>query len=441
MAASLSEAKKWGRKRCERLIYRIGGLPVAVGALLFRESPGIAGPLRATYAANYWQPEGPQDFFELLTAGMIWPVALLGAACWFTWRNGRVTRGRSGKSCMRQFAEELGAYFSAGVLPPWYYAFELHEGGVKPQRFINRFETKRGYYEILARRRGSHSPLGDKLAFAQRCQDFQVPTVPVLAAAVDGEVTCFDPAGLPTADLFVKPVRGRGGTGAERWDYVGGGHYRSADLPPVSEANFLNRLRSESRDSPRIVQPLMVNCEELGELNNGALSTIRVVTCLDERDHPEVVAAAMRMAVGDNHRVDNFHAGGIASAVDLQSGALGPASNMGMDARLGWLDRHPDSRGRITGRRLPRWEDTCRLAEHAHRAFDDRVVVGWDIAVTPDGPTVVEGNAAPDLDIIQRTRRSGLADSRLCELLRHHLREPGPAPYAAVSMPSSPSLR
>src|SRR5919112_1978475 len=90
-------------------------------------------------------------------------------------------------------------------------------------------------------------------------------------------------------------------------------------------------------------------CAELNDINNGALSTIRVVTCLNEHGWPEVVAAAMRMAKGDNHRVDNFHAGGIASAVDLQSGELGPASNMGMDARAGWLDRHPDSGGQITG--------------------------------------------------------------------------------------------
>jgi hypothetical protein len=94
-----------------------------------------------------------------------------------------------------------------------------------------------------------------------------------------------------------------------------------------------------------------------------------------------------------------------------------------MDARAGWLDRHPDSGGQITGRQVPRWEEVCRLAERAHWAFDDRVMIGWDIAVTPDGPVLVEGNAAPDLDIIQRTRRSGLGESRLCQLLRYHVSE------------------
>ena len=34
----------------------------------------------------------------------------------------------------------------------------------------------------------------------------------------------------------------------------------------------------------------------------------------------------------------------------------------------------------------------------------------------------MEGNAAPDFDIVQRMTRSGLADSRLSELLLHHMK-------------------
>jgi glutathione synthase/RimK-type ligase-like ATP-grasp enzyme len=102
-----------------------------------------------------------------------------------------------------------------------------------------------------------------------------------------------------------------------------------------------------------------------------------------------------------------------------------------MDVRLGWLDRHPNSGAQIQGRIVPQWAEMRDLAERAHRAFDDRVVVGWDIAPTPDGPILVEGNGGPDFDIIQRTRRAGLANSRLTELLRYHLNEPAAVPAAA----------
>ena len=41
----------------------------------------------------------------------------------------------------------------------------------------------------------------------------------------------------------------------------------------------------------------------------------------------------MRMAIDGNHVVDNLHAGGIAAAVDLDAGTLGPASDLGADVR------------------------------------------------------------------------------------------------------------
>jgi len=150
-----------------------------------------------------------------------------------------------------------------------------------------------------------------------------------------------------------------------------------------------------------------------------------VLTCLNEQGEPEVVGAAMRMAIGVNHVVDNLHTGGIATAVDLDTGALGPASNLGADARLGWMDRHPVSGAQITGTRLPLWNEVREFALRAHRAFADRVLVGWDIAVTPNGPVLVEGNGCPDLDIMQRFVRGGLMAARLGALLAFHVSQLG----------------
>jgi hypothetical protein len=262
--------------------------------------------------------------------------------------------------------------------------------------------------------------LNDKAAFAERCRANQIHTVPVLATASAGQVTMIEGEHLPADDLFVKPIMGRGGTGAERWDYRDG-RYVGADGVELDERQFLDRLRLKSQSASLLVQPRVRNCSELDDINNDALSTIRVVTCLNEDGLPEVVAGVMRMAVGDNHRVDNFHAGGIAAGIDLDSGRLDSASDLGTDSRLGWVDRHPNSGAPIRGRVVPLWKEIRALAERAHRAFPERVVIGWDIAPAKDGPVVVEGNAAPDLDIIQRIARTGLAHGRLGELLEYHL--------------------
>ena len=128
--------------------------------------------------------------------------------------------------------------------------------------------------------------------------------------------------------------------------------------------------------------------------------------------HPEIIGAAARMAIGANHVVDNLHAGGIAAAVDVQTGILSRASNLGADASLGWLDRHPVTGARIAGTRLPMWDDVREFALRAHRGFSDRVLIGWDIAITPDGPVMVEGNGSPDLDIMQRFVPAALVQLR-----------------------------
>jgi hypothetical protein len=122
-----------------------------------------------------------------------------------------------------------------------------------------------------------------------------------------------------------------------------------------------------------------------------------------------------------------MHAGGIGALVDVASGTLGKASNLGSDARLGWFSAHPDSGAKIEGRVLPFWEETKGRAVAAHRHFSDRVVVGWDIAILEDGPIFIEGNGNPDLDILQRFMRTGLREHRFAALLAHHLRQRGAA--------------
>lgn len=405
----------------ERLIYRVAGLPLAVAALFTSSSEAPAASLRAMYAANYWRPADLPDLAELLLASLVWPVGLIAAAAWYAWMNGRVVRECCGKSRPRQFVEEVRAYFSAGVLPPWYYMFELYDGRADCRSYLNRFETKQGYYPIIRRLRGEISALNDKIAFAETCRAHQLRTIPLVATASAGEVILLGGEHLPPCDLFVKPANGRGGKGTERWDHAGHGRYIDGEAKALDEAGFLERLGRRSHSASLVVQPRLRNCAGLRDLNNDALSTVRIVTCLDEKDRAEVVAGVMRMAVGDNHKVDNFHAGGIAAAVDLPSGELGSASDLGMDARMGWVERHPDSGAQIRGRVVPGWREACALAERAHRAFPERAVIGWDIAPTEDGPVIVEGNAAPDFDIVQRMTRSGLAESRLGKLLLHHM--------------------
>jgi hypothetical protein len=405
------------RQTAERLVYRVAGLPVALRARRGSD------PLRSVFADRYWHPRGGAELSELIAGILLSPIAVIGASLWFIARNGPIVRRRYHKGIAAQIGEQLKLYFSDGVLAPWYYIFSLHdEGEARAPTFIQRFETKTCYFRLLKDRKGS--PLTDKVRFAEYCATNGIPCVHTIAS-LHGE----DPGrSLPDQDLFVKPTGGRGGRGAERWDCGGPSTFVGPNAEELSGAQLLHRLVERSRDTPLIVQPRMRPHPDLEPLTAGALPTVRVLTCLNEEDEPEVMAAMIRSSFGSSRTVDNLHAGGIGALVDVDSGRLGKASNLGADARLGWFSEHPDSGAAIEGTVVPCWELVKSAAVAAHRRFTDRVVIGWDVAVLADGPIFIEGNGNPDLDILQRFMLIGLREHRFARLLAHHLRQRGAVP-------------
>ena len=415
MPSKLSAAE-----RAERLVYRVGGLPVAISAL-GRAKGGTDSDqiLGAAFTERYWHPADVAEWLELIGGMILSPVAVLGSSLWYTARNGPAIKRRTGKGLARQYAEQLKLYVAVGALAPWYYLFSLDEDSSsdRARSFLQRFETKTALFPLLKQRKGS--PLNDKARFAEYCTKHGIRCVPVLAN-LDGKSR---PADLPDADLFVKPSKGRGGRGAERWDRVGPSLYEGPEGVRLSTAGLLDRLVRHSRRTPLVVQPRLSPHADVARLTSGALPTARIVTCLDEQGDPEVMISVFRMSIGSNRTVDNMHAGGIAAAPDISTGRLSRASDLGMDSRLGWFTVHPDTGERIEGRVLPCWEQAKQLALNAHRAFPDRTVVGWDIAILEDGPILVEGNGNPDMDIIQRFMRVGLKRHRFGELIAWHIRQ------------------
>jgi len=171
----------------------------------------------------------------------------------------------------------------------------------------------------------------------------------------------------------------------------------------------------------RLLQPRLLNHPEIRDLSGEVLSTIRLVTLHDEKGGFECTHAVFKMAASPSAVVDNFHAGGIAAKVDLASGELGRAVDLGFTPGHGWCESHPITGVPILGRKLPLWSEVVALVLRAHAAIPMRTLVGWDVALLPDGPVLVEAQGSSDLDFVQRTHEAGLGASRCGELLAHHV--------------------
>ena len=414
------------RRHADGVLWR--GAAIGLLLNLFLVPGRFPSPMRTignAYSAQFWRRATPGEWLDIAIASLIWPVGVVLSALWFTRRNGAIVAERFSVPTVRQFGDQLRLAVTSGLMPPWYYIFEFYRPGRMQlaRAYLTRGQTKYGAYTILKEARASSSPLVDKEEFALFCAQRQIAALAVLLSVHDGELRgeIRSAKGLPDRDLFVKPVCGRGGRGAERWDHVGRGSYRLTTGLELDGEEFLERLRAMSRSQPFLVQERARNNRAIRALSNGALNTIRMISCLDEEDRPEIIGAVLRIAVGENVTVDNVHAGGLAAAIDLGSGRLSQATEMGLDANLGWIDRHPDTGRRITGRVIPMWEEACELVRKAHIAFQDRVVIGWDVAIMADRPRLVEGNGGPDTDLIQRPLQTPLGNGRLGSLLAHHL--------------------
>jgi hypothetical protein len=427
----------------ESIVYRACGLPLLAQGFVGqrREPPSPKAALREAYLGRARRLTSAEDLIALVVALAVWPVAVPICALALTLRNGRIIAARTGRTPLQQYLDQIRLALREGILPPWYYIFELFEAERRSEAalFITRWETKRAIYPML-RDPPPRSPLADKAAFARHCERHGVASAPLLAVACGGVLRFAAPDGrAPAHDLFIKPATGRGGAGAEAWSYIGRDRFQSGQGEVLGAAALAGRLARRSRWRSLVVQPRLVNDPRLGDLACGALATARILTCLSEEGQPEIMGAVFRMPSRAGAAVDNFHAGGVAAHVDLETGRLSSATDLGLRAAIGWRSRHPASRAPIEGRVLPHWPAAKALAIKAHRAFADHVLVGWDIALLADGPCVVEGNGGPDLDIMQRPARTPAGDGRLAQLCAYHLGRIREARQAAAAARLGPT--
>lgn len=330
---------------------------------------------------------------------------------------------RAGKSALRQFAEQMGFMWKFGLAPKTYYQFELFdpECGRLAGQYLQRNETKSAAYKIM------HKPtdhrLSEKLEFHNRCRALGLPVAPIVFAATEGapDPQFAETTEMPPFDLFIKPRKGSGGRGAVKWQYAEG-IFVHADGRHMTPGALRQAVVEQSAEQNMLVQKTLTNHPDLTDVSCRTLTTIRIVTCRNEGGEYEVTNAAFRMPRVAGSPVDNFHAGGIAAAVDIATGRLGAATDLGLSANSGWFTQHPITGAPIEGRLLPCWQDARELVETAHAHFSDFAVIGWDVAILPDGPCIIEANGAPDLDIIQRTARAPLGNARLGRLMAWHVK-------------------
>lgn len=220
-------------------------------------------------------------------------------------------------------------------------------------------------------------------------------------------------------DFFVKPVNSYGGDGVARWLHDPVGKQYSDGERVVEETELWNVLTEEAKsksakytdDTSRMLQELVANHPVLDALSRESLNTVRVVSLMFPHGDFELMYATLKMALDDSIE-DTKHC--VASDVDLQSGEVAAAGSA--DPGEDGYSHHPTTGARIAGVILPHWDDAIELIKRAHELYNNLPILGWDIAITPEGPSIIEANCGPKIGSVQAKSLSPLSQSRYADL-------------------------
>jgi hypothetical protein len=171
-----------------------------------------------------------------------------------------------------------------------------------------------------------------------------------------------------------------------------------------------------------LVQPWLENHPSISDLALDSLITIRVVTCINEQQEPEVALAMLRLLSILEPHWQHLPDGEYAAPIDLVSGEMGLFTGDNFKTAHLRYERHPVTDAPIKGRVLSEWDAIRKTAISAHAAFPHRVIIGWDIALTKIGPVVLEGNSNLDVMFLQRVHDIPAGRTRFGELMNLHLK-------------------
>lgn len=173
----------------------------------------------------------------------------------------------------------------------------------------------------------------------------------------------------------------------------------------VYELNDDNRkdVYSEIKKQPiGIVESYVIQHHEMKQFSINSVNTIRVVTIQTydhvpgvERGKMHFLYAGIRMGCGKSY-VDNLHSGGMIANIDINTGVVVTPA---VDYNRNVYYEHPETGAQIVGFKIPYFDEIKQLISNACGVIPG--YYGWDIAITEDGPIIIEANTHPAADTLQ----------------------------------------
>ena len=202
--------------------------------------------------------------------------------------------------------------------------------------------------------------------------------------------------------FFYKPFDGDGGAGIQKF------MCKNVEIACLYEN--IKKLK------PGLLEETIKQHKEMNRLNPDAVSTLRI-TVFKHKNWPRIVFSTLRTSSKKGSVVDNASSGGCFANVDIESGEVCRNAYSECIAiktitkecirllSFEGIETHPLTGVRFKGFKIPFYKESLEMVLEISNNIDfyGRKLIGFDVAITDNGPVIVEVNAnRPDItDLLQ----------------------------------------
>lgn len=185
-------------------------------------------------------------------------------------------------------------------------------------------------------------------------------------------------------DAFCKPSSGQLGNGAFALKVQDSNIY--VDGKPFDVDKLIEILLSDNY----LVQERIYQHPTMNTLCDSTINSIRLITVMDKDEVVHPFGARLRIG-RQGSSVDNWAKGGILVGIDMETGGLFKKGFLKPEYGVS-TEFHLDTKIKFDGFVIPYFQEAVEAAVKLHNYLYRCHSVGWDIAITENGPMFIEGN-------------------------------------------------
>ena len=136
------------------------------------------------------------------------------------------------------------------------------------------------------------------------------------------------------------------------------------------------------------IEDNIVQHPDMNKLYSNAVNSLRIITVLDSKKVAHCIYIVQKMGLNGSIIDNNC----LFAPVDIETGKIKYPAHSGDTTKGIVYEEHPNTHIKLVGYKIPFVKEAVELCKKAALVVPEVRYVGWDVAITENGPVIIEGN-------------------------------------------------